>query len=155
MTALYLVPVDEPPWRATLKDPVDLTGWDERPDDFPVEARVWGVRTDPAQGPWPRNERTWDRMEPGELLLFYRNGTGRFIASGRIGSRDKTEYIRDTYWDGGPAISVYEVQDYDDTVDISVDRVKSILGYDEGFILRGTHRVSEDRPTDRLLRRVH
>jgi hypothetical protein len=90
-------------------------------------------------------------MEEGEPLLFYQNGEGRFFASGRIGQMCKTEYIRDEFWNGGPAISIYEVQNWDDSVDISASRVKSLLGYDEKFILRGTHRVSEDRPTNRVL----
>lgn len=152
--ALYLVPMDEPSYRATLAEPLDLNGWEDRPADFPVTARVWGVRTDPAQGSWERNRRTWKRMESDEPLLFYLNGTGEFVAYGRIGVMCETDYIRDKYWNGGPAISVYTVQDYDDSVSMSLAEAKSILGYDDGFVLRGTHRVSEDRPVDRLLRKA-
>lgn len=152
---IYLVPMDEPSYRATLAKPVDLSSWKDRPEDFPITARVWGVRTDPKQGSWERNQRTWEQMEPGEPLLFYLNGTGEFVARGQIGEMYETEYIRDEFWQGGPAVSIYTVEDYDNSVSIKLDDVKSILGYDDGFILRGTHRVSDDRPVDQLLRRVN
>lgn len=152
--ALYLVPMDEPSYRATVAEPLDLSDWENRPDDFPATARVWGVRTDPAQDSWERNQQTWERMESGEPLLFYLNGTGEFVAHGRIGVMCETDYIRDEYWNGGPAITVYTVEDYDDSVSVSLDEAKSILSYDDGFVLRGTHRVSEDRPVDRLLRQA-
>lgn len=93
-------------------------------------------------------------MEPGEPLLFYLNGTGEFVSRGQVGEMHETEYIRDEFWQGGPAVSIYTVEDYDNSVSIRLDDVKSILGYDDGFILRGTHRVSDDRPVDQLLRRV-
>jgi hypothetical protein len=93
-------------------------------------------------------------METGEPLLFYRNGEGRFFATGRIGAMGKTDYVRNEFWNGGPADSVYEVRDYSEDVDISSGRVKSLLGYDEGFVVRGTHRVSEDRSIDRLLKTI-
>jgi hypothetical protein len=154
MSALYLVPVDEPSYQATLAQKIDLTEWTDRPDDFPAKAHVWGVRTNPEQGPWPRNERTWEQMETGEPLLFYRNVKGRFFATGRIGAMGKTDYVRNEFWKGGPADSVYEVMDYDEDIDLSASRVKSLLGYDEGFIVRGTHRVSEDRPIKRLIETI-
>jgi hypothetical protein len=40
---LWLVPVDERSFQRTLADPVDLSDWDDRPDDFPERARVWAV----------------------------------------------------------------------------------------------------------------
>lgn len=151
MGALYLVPVDEESYRATLAHEIDLSGWTERPTGFPATARVCGVRTDPERGTWERNKRTWAQMEPGEPLLFYRNGEGRFFASGRIGTMAKTDYVRNKFCDGGPADSVYEVKEYDEQVRLSLDRVNMILGYSDGFVPQGTHQAGEDRPADQVL----
>lgn len=66
---LWLVPVDERSFQRTLAQPVDLSGWEDRPDDFPETARVWGVRTDRKQGDWKRNRRNLEKMEAGDPLL--------------------------------------------------------------------------------------
>ena len=150
---LWLVPVDERSYQATLAEPVDLSGWDGRPDDFPEEARVWGVRTDPEQGSWERNRRNLELMLPGDALLFYRNSQSRYTASGRVGPWAHTEYIRDEFWEGGPALDVYVVEDFDDSLVVERETVNRLLGYDATFWPRGLWGVSDDRPTDRVLRR--
>lgn len=154
MSSLFLVPVDEPSFQRTLADPVDLGGWNERPRDVPERARVWGVRTDPAQGDWTRNRRYWDLMQPGDSLVFYRNRHSRYDAVGRVGTTFETEYIRDRFWDGGPATSVYTVEGYDDSISLEPAVVNRILGYDEDFWPQGLWKVADGRPTGRLEERV-
>lgn len=151
---LWLVPADEPSYQATLAGPVDLTDWDDRPDSFPERARVWGVRTDPEQGMWERNRRNLERMDRGDPLLVYRNSASRYTATGRVGPMDHAEYIRDTYWDGGPALDVFVVEDYDDSIDIDPEAVNDLLGYEESFRPQGLWRVSDDRPTAEVVRRL-
>ena len=92
---LWLVPVDERSFQRTLAEPVDLSDWDERPDSFPEEARIWGVRTDPEQGTWKRNRRNLERMERSDPMLIYRNEMSRYTATGRVGPMTRTEYVRD------------------------------------------------------------
>ncbi|WP_276259712.1 hypothetical protein [Haloglomus litoreum] len=149
---LWLVPVDEESFQRTLAQPVDLADWDERPGDFPKRARVWGVRTDPAQGSWERNRRNLERMDRGDPLLIYRNSQSRYTATGRVGPMAHTEYIRDEYWNGGPALDVYAIEDYDE-IDVAPDVVNDILGYKDSFWPQGFWRVSDDRPIDRVVRR--
>jgi hypothetical protein len=150
---LWLVPVDERSFQRTLAEPVDLSDWVDRPDSFPERARVWGVRTDPEQGSWERNRRNLERMGPGDLLLIYRNSVSRYTATGRVGPIAHTEYIRDKFWDGGPALDVYVVEDYDDSVEIEPETVNELLGYERFFWLQGLWRVAEDRPTERVVQR--
>lgn len=150
---LWLVPVDERSFQQTLAEPVDLSGWENRPESFPDRARIWGIRTDPEQGSWERNRRNLERMEPGDPLLIYRNSVSRYIATGRIGPMTHTEYIRDELWNGGPALDVYVVEDYDDLIDVEPEVVNQILDYEESFWPQGFWRVADDRPTERVVRR--
>jgi len=150
---LWLVPVDERSFQRTLAEPIDLSDWGGRPDSFPERARIWGVRTDPKQGSWKRNRRNLERMEHNDPILIYRNSESRYTATGRVGSLAHTEYVRDEYWDGGPALDVYVVEHYDDSLDIEPKTVNRVLGYEESFRPQGLWRVSDDRPTNRVVRK--
>lgn len=150
---LWLVPVDECSFQWTLTEPVDLSDWENGPDSFPESARVWDVRTDPEQGSWERNRRNLDRMERGDPLLIYRNAESRYTATGRVGPMTRTEYIRNEYWDGGPALDVYVVEEYDDSIDAEPEVVNRLLGYEASFWPQGIWRVADDRPIDPVVRR--
>jgi len=150
---LWLVPADEPSYQATLTEPIDLSDWQRRPDSFPTTARVWGVRTDPQQGDWERNHRNLERMAQGDPLLIYRNSASRYTATGRVGPMTHTEYIRDEYWDGGPALDVFAVEYFNDSINIDPATVNELLGYKQSFWPQGLWRVSDDRPTERVVKR--
>jgi hypothetical protein len=151
--SLWLVPVDKQSFQRTLADPIDLSGWEERPDGFPERARVWGVRTDPEQGAWERNRRNLEKMERGDPLLVYRNSVSRYTATGRVGPMTHTEFIRDEFWGGGPALDVYVVVEYDDSIDVEPGVMNELLGYEETFWPQGLWRVADDRPTERVVSR--
>lgn len=153
MTQLWLVPVDEDSFKATLESPIDLSDAPGKPENFPDVTRVWGVRTDPAQGSWERNKRNLERMETGDPLLIYRNSESRYIAYGRIGPFWHTEYVRDEFWDGGPALDVFAVEDYRE-IDLSREAVNRKIDYEPDFWPQGLWRVADDRPVDRLLDRI-
>lgn len=153
MTQLWLVPVDETSFKQTLDEPVDLSDAPNKPADFPDEARVWGVRTDPEQGSWERNKRNFERMESGDPLLIYRNSQSRYTATGRVGPFWHSPYVRDEYWNGGPAIDIYTVEAYRE-IDVEPRTVNRLLGYEENFWPQGLWRVADDRPVNRLLDRI-
>lgn len=150
---LWLVPVDERSFQRTLAEPIDLSEWDDRPEPFPESARVWGVRTDPEQGTWERNRSNLERMEEGDPLLIYRNSMSRYTATGCVGPMVHTEYIRDEYWGGGPALDVYIVEDYDDSIDAEPETVNELLGYEESFWPQGLWRVADNRPIQKIVKR--
>lgn len=153
MTQLWLVPVDEPSFQATLAEPIDLSAKTDKPDSFPDHARVWGVRTDPEQGSWDRNRRNLERMESGDPVGIYRNSESEYQATGRIGEFWHTEYIRDTYWNGGPALDVFAVEDYEQ-INVARGEVNETLGYKQNFWPQGLWRVADDRPTGQLVRQL-
>jgi len=90
--------------------------------------------------------------EPGDPLLFYRNSKGRYDAAGRVGAMFETEYVRDRYWDGGPAISVFTVEDWNRDVELDRREVNQILEYKKSFWPQGLWRVTDDRPKTKVLR---
>lgn len=153
MTQLWLVPVDEQSYQQTLAEPVDLSDQHGKPVDFPDYARIWGVRTDPEQGSWERNRRNLDRMETGDPLIIYRNSTSEYHATGRIGEFWHTTSIRDQFWEGGPALDVFSVEEYEE-INISREEVNEALGYKSTFWPQGLWRVADDRPTDQLVRKL-
>jgi len=150
---LWLVPVNEPSFQRTLAEPIDLSDWDDRPDSFPEQARVWGVRTDPEQGSWERNCRNLKQMERDDPLLIYRNSESRYTATGRVGAMAHTEHVRDEYWGGGPALDIYAVESYDDSINVEPETINRLLGYKESFWPQGFWRVSDDRPTERVVQK--
>jgi hypothetical protein len=152
MTQLWLVPVDEQSFQQTLAEPIDISDRDDKPDDFPDCARVWGVRTDPEQGSWERNRRNLERMEPGDPLLIYRNSTSQYHAKGRVGPFWHTTCICDEFWNGGPAIGVFAVEGYEE-IDVQPGDVNAVLNYEEHFWPQGLWCGSDDRPTNRVVRR--
>ncbi|AZH25669.1 hypothetical protein [Haloplanus aerogenes] len=151
MTQLWLVPVDERSFQQTLAEPINLSNQTQKPDEFPDRARVWGVRTDPEQGIWERNRRNLERMETGDPLLIYRNSTSRYQAKGQVGPFWHTEYVRDEFWNGGPAIDVFAVEEYEE-IDVDREDVNNVLGYESNFWPQGLWRVSDNRPTERAIR---
>lgn len=153
MAQFWLLPADEPSFQQTLIQPIDLSDQQDKPRNFPDYTRVWGVRTDLEQGGWERNRRNLERMETGDPLLIYRNSTSQYHAKGRIGEFWHTSYIRDEFWNGGPAVDVFSIQDYEE-ISISPEVVNKLLEYKEGFRPQGLWRVSDDRPVDRLLEQL-
>lgn len=150
MTQLWLIPVDEESYQATLAQPIDMSDAPNTPADFPEESRVWGVRTDPNQGSWERNKRNLERMNVGDPLLVYRNSQSKYTTKASVGPFWHTTYIRDKYWDGGPAIDVFAVEDYR-KIDLSRDTVNRSLDYAIDFAPQGLWRVADDRPTRQLI----
>lgn len=147
---LWLVPIDET-LRQTLEAPVDLTRWVGRTIDFPLFARVLGIRTGSGNGVRKRTQRYWEKMETGDPILVYQTNRDRYIAFGRVGQKAQTRHFLETYWDDEAAVSVFTVDDYDDSLDLAPEAVNDVLGYAEDFRPHGLSKVSSDRPTSELL----
>lgn len=92
-------------------------------------------------------------MEEGDPLLIYRNSMSRYTATGRIGPMAHTEFIRDKFWGGEPALDVYVVEDYDDSIEMEPETVNKLLDYEDSFWPQGLWRVADDRPTKHVVRR--
>lgn len=93
-------------------------------------------------------------MEPGDPLLIYRNSQSKYTAAGRVDAPLwHTEWVRDEFWNGGPALDVFHVQDFEG-IDLERKAVNRALDYQEDFWPQGLWRVADHRPVEGFLRRV-
>lgn len=153
MSQLWLVPVDEGSYEATLAQRVDLSDAPNKPEDFPDQARVCGINTDLEHGTWKRNRLNLKFMKTGDHCLIYQTDKHHYTASGRVGSFWRTSHVRDEYWGGGPALDVFAVEDF---LELEIPRVtvNRILDYDLSYWPRGLSKVSGDRAIGRVLTHV-
>jgi len=89
---VFLVPIDPENFDRTVQSAVDLTEYDDRPDPLADldEVRLWAVDDDSGNG------STFERMEEGDLLLFYHDG--EYLATGRVGTafEDEDRWVSST-----------------------------------------------------------
>lgn len=137
---VFLVPFDLGNYERTLESTIDLDEYPDRPEQLQDEqtVRFWGVR----EG--TRNLQVFERMSPGDLLLFYRDG--QYVAMGRVGRtfEDDAGWARKTFWEGAPATHLYTVTNF---VSIDVDRgvINDIFGYKSEYYPQGLMRVADTR----------
>lgn len=141
--SVFLAPCDPGNFDRTVRSPVDPSEHPDHPDPFDgMDAvRFWGARSG------PRNEDTFDRMEPGDLVLFYQEGT--YVATGRIGTtfEDSEGWASETFWDDAPSRLVYTIGDYA-PASVPAEAVHRLFDYDDGYFPQGLMRVA-DRRVDR------
>ncbi|MFC7233453.1 hypothetical protein ACFQMM_22630 [Saliphagus sp. GCM10025308] len=70
MTNVFLAPCDSPNFDDTVKSTVDLNEYPDHPEALNgmEEVRFWGARTG------ARNEGNFEKMQSGDLVLFYQEG---------------------------------------------------------------------------------
>jgi len=82
--------------------------YDDRPDPLADldEVRLWAVDDDSGNG------STFERMEEGDLLLFYHDG--EYLATGRVGTafEDEDRWVSSTFWTAFPTTRVYTITDF-------------------------------------------
>lgn len=136
---VFLAGVDPEQFAATLATPVDLSAHDDRPDalaDFD-EARVAAVE------PGDRSEDTFERMEPGDLVLCYSDG--RYVGAGRIAATfDDADWGSEALWDGAAVAGGYVLEDFVE-VDLPARVVNSIFDYSADYSPGDLMRVADGR----------
>ncbi len=141
---VFLIPVDPDNFDRTVRSPVDLTDYPDRPEPLADadEARLWAVSDDSGNG------STFDRMTEGDLLLFYR--ADEYVATGRVGStfEDDDRWVSGTFWTALPATRIYTVESF---TPISVPKrgVNRIFDYSASYT-PGFMRVADSRVTRQL-----
>jgi hypothetical protein len=142
---LYRITVDDPNYSNVLESPikpkeegVELLGV-----EGDAELRLWAIR------PGPNNEKLYQKMDPGDGLLFYLtgksqdSGKGGYVAVGRVGT--KTEAGKDeaeTLFRTSVATRMYTVEDFQ-KVPLSKEETENLLGYSRHP--QGPQRVTDDR----------
>lgn len=138
---VFLVPIDPENFDRTVRSTVDLDEYDDRPEPLAdvEEARLWAVDDDSGNG------STFDRMESGDLLLFYHDG--EYVATGRVGETfaDDDRWVSGTFWTAFPTTRVYTVESF---APVSVPKrgVNRIFDYSASYT-PGFMRVADARVT--------
>ncbi|HKJ58482.1 MAG TPA: hypothetical protein VKA37_04575 [Halobacteriales archaeon] len=138
---VFLVPIDGSHFERTVSSPVDLADHPDRPAELPDtgEARLWGVEDG------TRSVETFERIEAGDLLLFYEGGT--YVGVGRAGLtfEDEAGWASETFWDGADREYVFTVTDFSP---LSIPRAAVHRLFDYGAdYAPGFTRVAPDRVT--------
>jgi len=138
---VFLVPIDGSNFERTVSSPVDLADHPDRPDVLPAsgEVRLWGVEDG------SRSVETFERMEEGDLLLFYEGGT--YVGVGRSGLtfEDEDGWAGGTFWDDAAMEYVFTVTDFE-PVSIPRAAVHRLFDYGADYA-PGFTRVAPDRVT--------
>ena len=138
MTHVYLATCDSPSFDETVANAVDLSDESELPESLEgsVEARFWGVE------PGSRNESNFERLESGDLVLFYRDD--EYVATAWVESTfEDDEWASETYWDDEERPMVYTVSEFE-SISVPRAKVNAIFGYSGSYSPGSLMRVNPD-----------
>lgn len=141
---VFVVPIDPENFDNTVRSPVDLTEYSDRPEQLSDvdEARLWAVPDDSGTG------STFERMGEGDLLLFYHDD--EYVGTGRVGTtfEDDDRWVSGTFWTALPATRIYTVESFR-PVSVPKRGVNRIFDYSDAYT-PGFMRVADDRVTTEL-----
>lgn len=128
----------------TVLSAVDLSDYPDHPDDLAgmETVRFWNA------GEGERNQDYFERLESGDLVLFYRDGT--YIGGGRVGIKfeDAEEWAVTNFWNDTPSSLVYTIEDFT-PVSVPKAAVNRIFGYSEDYNPHGLIRVAASKVEQR------
>lgn len=141
---LFRITVDEPNYSRVLKDPVQTEKVRNLPSALQsVEStRIWAIN------PGSSNEKVYQKLQPGDYLLFYLggkhrpSGEGLYVAVGSVGKKFRgdedsaRELFRNIH-----SVRIFTVEEFE-LVSKSKNNIERILGYKGDP--EGSHRVHEE-----------
>lgn len=141
---VFVVPIDPENFDNTVRSPVDLTEYADRPQPLSDvdETRLWAVPDDSGNG------STFERMSEGDLLLFYHDG--EYVGTGRVGTtfEDDDRWVSGTFWTALPATRIYTVESFR-PISVPKRGVNRIFDYSDAYT-PGFMRVADGRVTTQL-----
>lgn len=139
-SSVFLAQCDPESFERTVRSEVDLREHPDHPEalDGLQEIRFWGA----PEG--SRNENTFEKMNPDDLVLFYQDGT--YVGSGWIGRtfEDAEHWASTTFWDDAPSTLIYTIEDFT-PVSVPKPAVNRIFGYDGDYTPQALMRVAAGR----------
>ncbi|QLG61910.1 hypothetical protein [Halorarum salinum] len=144
-TNVFLAPCDPGNFDRTVRSPVDLSEYPEHPSEVSGmdTVRFWGVRNG------SDNETYFEKMESGDLVLFYQDGA--YVGTGRIGTtfEDEAGWASSTFWNDAPSTRIYTLKEFEQ-VSVPKSAVNVIFDYVADFNPQGLMRVADNRVTKSL-----
>lgn len=135
---VFLAAVAPDQFAATLASPVDLADHDDRPAAL---AEFETARLGPVES-GDRNEQMFEQMGPGDLVLYYDDGT--YVGLGRVAATFDDGWAADALWDGADVAGGYVLDDF---VEVSVPAraVNALFDYGPDYSPSGLLRVADTR----------
>ena len=137
MSDVYLARVDSPDFEETVEAAVDVGEFEDVPDPLSgaEEGRLWGV------GPGSRNESNFEKLESGDLVLFYRDG--EYVGSAWVEATFDDAWASETLWEDSDVTMCYTLSGYQ-AISVPKRKVNTIFGYSEGYSPSELMRVNPD-----------
>ena len=139
MKHVYLAPCDSPDFDESVRADVELDGSSEIPEPLAGEGtvRFWGA----ASG--SRNESNFERLEAGDLVLFYSDG--EYVSTAWVEStfEDEAEWASSTVWTDKESSLLYTLTDVEE-ISVPREKVNTIFGYTGSYSPAGLMRVNPD-----------
>lgn len=134
---VFLAPCDSGNFDRTVRSAIDVTDYDDVPEALSNgdSIRFWGVENG------SNTESTFEKMESGDLVLFYRDG--EYVGTGWIGTtvEDGDEWASASVWDDSESTLLYTVEEFS-PVSVPKAAVNRIFDYSDGYNPHGLMRVS-------------
>lgn len=141
---VFLAPCDAENFDRTVLSEIDLSEYPNRPEELSEmdTVRFWGAR----EG--SRNENNFERMDPGDLVLFYQNGS--YVGAGWVGItfEDDEQWASKQFWNDASSRLIYTITEFT-PVSVPREAVNRIFDYAEEYTPQGLIRVAENRVDDR------
>ena len=101
---------------------------------------VWGAI------PGPQNERTWDSMQPGDLVLITNHGRIRYF--GEVGAKARSKELAKYFWQENPQGNTWELIYFivnDQAIDVPIAKLNPLIGYKDNFSPQGFLRILPEK----------
>lgn len=142
---VFVVQDDSEDLDRTVRSRADLSDHPDRPEPLQdaESARFWGVEDGET------NRSYFEKMEGGDLVLFYRDGS--YVGVGYVDAtfEDEDGWVADTFWDDHRSDSIFTLRDFS-TVSVPRAKVNTIFDYSDSYTPSGVMRVADNRVTNRV-----
>lgn len=138
--SVFMAPCDPEHFDRTVRSAVDPSDYPDHPEALSDMDAVRFLGAPEGT----RNLDNFERMEAGDLVLFYADGS--FVGTGVVGTtfEDEAGWASETFWDGAPITHLYTVEEF---AEVSVPKaaVNHIFEYSAGYSPAGLMRVAEEK----------
>lgn len=142
---VFLAPCDPGNFKRTVLTEIQVADYRDAPAAIADQetVRFWGARDG------TRNRQFFEKMDPGDVVLFYHDGDYVGVATIDSTFEDTDGWARETIWQNAPSQLIYTLHDFSE---LSVPRhaVNVLFDYDADSYPQGLTRVSDRRYSSSL-----
>ena len=138
-----MVPVG-PGWidhfQRTVENTVSVQNEEHLPEELmgTEEIRIWGTTESKSH----KKRAHFEKMDTDDIVLFYNDG--EFFSSARVDQKFDDPLLGEAIWDNPGSRWIYTLSDFNE-ISLFREELWELLGYEEGYQLRGMERVTNER----------